>query len=108
VVSEDGRRVVVRDSDGRLRSVDVETGRFESIRLPGESGGVVAVSAEGLALYWALPTAGSPPEFTRGWSSMVGPRPMKTLKVADLATGRFETVLSSIDPRRDLTFGASR
>jgi hypothetical protein len=33
---------------------------------------------------------------------------MKTLKVADLATGRFETVLSSIDPRRDVTFGASR
>ena len=70
--------------------------------------GVLALSADGVALYWALPTEGSPPEYTRVWSSMVGPRPMKTLKVAELSTGRFETVVSSIDPRRDLTFGPGR
>jgi hypothetical protein len=96
---------VVRDADGKLRSVDVATGRVESVKLPGEAGGVLAVSSDGLALYWALPTDGTPPEYTRVWSSAVGPRPMKTLKVAELSTGRFETVLPSVDPRRDLTWG---
>ena len=30
---------------------------------------------------------------------------MKTMKVADLSSQRFQTLLDSIDPRRDLSFG---
>jgi hypothetical protein len=30
---------------------------------------------------------------------------MKSIKVADLSSQRFETLLPSLDPRRDLSFG---
>ena len=32
------------------------------------------------------------------------PRPF-TIKVADLATGRFQTILPAVDPRREASFG---
>jgi hypothetical protein len=85
--------------------VEVESGRSEPVRLPGDAGGPIALTADGLVLYWGLPTDGSRPEFTRVYSSAVGPRPMKTFKVADLQSQRFETVLRSVDPRRDVSFG---
>ena len=86
--------------------VDVEAGRSEPARWPGDSGSPLALTADGLVLYWGLPTEGAPPEFTRVYSSAVGPRTMKTLKVADLSSQRFETILPSVDPRRNVSFGS--
>lgn len=105
ILSAGGRHVLLRDVDSRWRMVEVESGRSEPVRLPGDAGGPIALTADGLVLYWGLPTDGSRPEFTRVYSSAVGPRPMKTFKVADLQSQRFETVLRSVDPRRDVSFG---
>ena len=105
VVSSDGKSVLVRDAEGRSILVDVETGRSQPVEWPGDAGGAIALSEGGLVLYWGLPTEGAPPEFTQISGSALGPRPMKTLKVAALGTGNFETLLPTIDPRRDVAFG---
>ena len=105
VVSTDGKSVLLRDADNHWRRVDVETGRSEPVRWPGDSGGALALTADGLVLYWGLPTTGTAPEFTRTYSAALGPRPMKTIKVAELSSQRFQTLLPSLDPRRELSFG---
>ena len=105
VVSTDGKSVLLRDSENRWRRVDVDTGRSEPVRWPGDAGGALALTADGLVVYWGLPTTGTAPEFTRTYSAALGPRAMKTIKVAELSSQRFQTLLPSLDPRRDLSFG---
>jgi hypothetical protein len=105
VVSTDGRSVLVRDGDNRWRQVDVESGYSHSVKWPGDAGGAIALTGEGLVVYWGLPTTGAAPDFTRTYNPAFGPRPMKSIKVADLSSQRFETLLPSLDPRRDLSFG---
>lgn len=105
VVSSDGTSVLVRDAEGRSRLVDVKTGGSRAASWPGDAGGAIALSEGGLVLYWGLPTEGTPSEFTPISGNALGPRPMKTLKVALLGTGNFETLLPTIDPRRDVAFG---
>ena len=106
VVSADGRWVLLRDADSRWRLVDPANGASRPAAWPGDAGGAIALAGD-LVLYWGLPTRGTAPEFTRVYSSSLGPRPMKTLKIAELATRRFQTVLPSVDPRREVSFGGS-
>lgn len=105
VVSSDGGSVLLRDGENRWRLVDVRSGVSRPVAWPGDAGGAIALAPGNLVLYWGLPTRGSPPEYTRIYSESVGPRPMKTLKVAELETKRFQTVISSIDPRREVSIG---
>lgn len=107
VVSADGRSVLLRDAENRWRLVDPAGGASRPAAWPGDAGGAIALAAGDLVLYWGLPTRGAPPEFTRVYSESVGPRPMKTLKIAELATRRFQTLLPSVDPRREVSFGGS-
>lgn len=105
VVSSDGKSVLLRDADNHWRRVDADTGRSQPVRWPGDAGGALALTADGLVVYWGLPTTGTAPEFTRSYTTALGPRAMKTIKVADLSSQRFQTLLPSLDPRRDLSFG---
>ena len=105
VVSSDGESVLLRDGDNRWRLLDMQSGVSRPVAWPGDAGGAIALAPGNLVLYWGLPTHGSPPEFTRIYSESVGPRPMKTLKVAELETTRFQTVIGSIDPRREISIG---
>jgi hypothetical protein len=104
VVSADGSGVLVRDGENHWRLVDPRDGGSRPVTWPGDAGGAIALEGE-LVLYWGLPTRGTPPEFTRVYSLSVGPRPMKTLKVTQLDSPRFQTLLASVDPRREITFG---
>ena len=106
VVSTDGKSVLLRDAENHWRRVDVETGLSEPVRWPGDAGGALALTAEGLVVYWGLPTTGTASEYTRTYSAAVGPRAMKTIKVAELSSQRFQTLLPSLDPRRELSFGS--
>jgi len=100
--------VLVRDADSRWRLVDARSGGSRPVSWPGDAGGAIACAGGGLVLYWGLPTRGSPPEFTRVYSSALGPRPMKTLKIAILETQRFETLVPAVDPRREVAYGLFR
>lgn len=42
---------------------------------------------------------------SRSWTTLVGAKPMGDLKVLDLETGEFQTLIRGIDPRDTLEFG---
>jgi len=71
-------------------------------------GRVIALLEDDLVLYWSLPTAGAPARFTKNNSPLVGPKPMPTIKLAEIRSQRFQTVLPYIDPRDRLSFGAAK
>jgi hypothetical protein len=48
------------------------------------------------------PSPGAPAGTTVNNSPLVGPKPMLSLEVADIASGAHETLLDGIDPRRVL------
>jgi hypothetical protein len=113
LVSTDGESVLVITEEGNL-IVDAKTGESRRVDWPGKYqgwsplsrwGGPIALIDNDLILYWALPTTGSSPEVTENNSPLVGPKPMGTLKLADLSSGRFQTVVHYLDPRRGVSFG---
>jgi hypothetical protein len=112
-VSTDGRYVLVDAMATRTatqwvtprRRVEVATGTSTAARLPGEVGPVLALWPDGLALYWALPTAGAKLRMTRSNSPLVGPKLELTLKVGLLNSNRFQTVVPYIDPRTRAAWG---
>jgi hypothetical protein len=108
VVSQDGESVMVRDYDARMRIVDAATGRWKPVKLPGQAWSytksVVAFQGDSV-LYWAVPTVGAPLRTTKDNSPLVGPKWMLTLKTADLKTGRYQTIMEGLDPRRDVDYG---
>ncbi len=106
VVSADGTRVLMRDLEGRWRMFDLDRQRSEPVSAPGRAWpGAIALFDANLVLYWAWPTEGTELRWTQHNSSLVGPKPMLTLKVADLRTGDFRTLVPYIDPRRDVSYG---
>ena len=105
VVSLDGKSVVVSDLTGKHWFVDVESKHSRLIQWPGDWMGAISFVGKDLILYWGLPTTGSKQEQTIKNSPLIGPKPMGTLKVANLNTGKFKTVLSPVDPRMQVSFG---
>ncbi len=105
VISPDGKAVLVSDLHKQNWLVDVTTKQSQSVTLPGDWGGPFAFVSENLVLYAGLPTTGSKQEWTIRNSPLVGRKSMGTLKVADIRTGRFKTVLSPVDPRWQVSFG---
>ncbi|MCH8165102.1 MAG: hypothetical protein IH889_05795 [Planctomycetes bacterium] len=107
VVSADGTRVLMRDFEGRWRMLDLNRQQSQPVSAPGRAWpGAIALFDANLVLYWAWPTDGTELRWTQNNSLCVGPKPMLTLKVADLRTGDFRTVVPYIDPRRDVSYGA--
>jgi hypothetical protein len=56
-------------------------------------------------LAFSLPTKGGPAKWTKNNSPLVGTKPMIAIKIFDLKTGEFQTVLKSVDPRDKVSFG---
>lgn len=56
-------------------------------------------------LYWGLPTKGSKIKYTKNNSLLRGPKPMLTIKVAEIDTDKFETIIPYIDPRSKISYG---
>jgi hypothetical protein len=61
--------------------------------------------SDSVVVYAGLPTAGAPVGYSEHSSPLVGKKPMRALKIADLATGEFQTVADWIDPRREVSVG---
>jgi len=106
VVSLDGRSVLVSDVKKQHWLVDVETRQPRQISWPGDwDSAVISFVGENLILYFGPPTTGSELQWTTRNSPFVGSKLMRTLKVADLQSGKFKTVLSPADPRMQVSFG---
>ena len=105
LVSKDGKEVVMRDYDNNWAIFSIEGDFIKFISPPGITRfGAIYFDKEKI-LYWGLPTEGSELLVTENNSPLVGPKPMLTIKVAELSTNRFETIIPYIDPRRELSFG---
>lgn len=84
--------------------LDVERRTTGPLNLPRSTGDVVAVR-DGSVIYWGRPTTGTPVQFTKNNSALRGPKLMLSIKVADVETGRFATLMPYLDPRRQVVFG---
>jgi hypothetical protein len=109
VVSADGKSILVEDSEGHRRKVDIATGRSQVIQWPGalsagDHSSALALLPGDLVLYWGLPTEGSPVVRSPYGSFRAGTQ-MVTLKLAEIHSGKFQTVVPAIDPRHDASFG---
>src|SRR5262249_40101791 len=99
-ISPSGEMLLVRDLDNNWRRIELGTLRGEDVRLPGNSGGVIEFLTDDLVLYWIYPTEGAALKMTENNSPLRGAKPMESLKVGQLRTGRFQTVAPYVDPRR--------
>ncbi len=104
VVSSDGRAIVARDFDNQWCLIDTETKKGMLIQVPGAIQ-LVALLDSTLIIYWAWPTEGTKVMYTKYYSPLVGPRTLRTLKVARVGTNDFFTLVPYVDPRRSVSFG---
>lgn len=105
LVSPDGKAILLSGVNKQNKIVSVETKQSRPVSWPGDWGGAISFVGDDLILYFGLPTAGTDPQWTQRNSPLVGAKPMGTLKIANLNTGKFKTVLNYVDPRSVFSFG---
>lgn len=83
--------------------MDVESGAAHPLpRVPPEITGVIAWLDQRHLVYRGHVTPGAPSGLTTGNSPLVGPKRLQAIKVMDVQTGEFLTVLDGVDPRSTL------
>lgn len=105
LVSSDGKSVLITDLIGGHTLIDITSKKSTSVGWPGDWTGPIALIGEDLILYGGLPTQGTAQKLTGSNSPLVGPKRMGTLKIANLKTGKFKTVMEDVDPRGEVSFG---
>lgn len=105
VVSTDGASVLLECGSAIL--VDNAGRNPQPVPVPGDLHRPLALLDAHLLVYWGLPTQGSPVVRSPYGSFGAGTQ-LVTIKVADLATGRFQTIIPFIDPREEASFGQLR
>jgi hypothetical protein len=103
-ISPSGDFLLARDGENHWRRVNIRTRKGGPVNMPGNSGCVVSMLSDDLVLYCGYITAGQPRGFTK-YGSFRGPLPLETLKICDLRSGAFQTVLKGIDPRASISYG---
>ena len=104
LVWQDGRTILVSGAPGKWWQVDVESREVRRIEWPGNWEGPIASLGSNLLLYRGLPTEGTEPRW-RGASPIAVKRALGSLKIAEVDTGNFQTLLTYLDPRREVSFG---
>lgn len=103
VVSSDGKTVLVSDFNGRWRLVDVRSGSSIPARWPAAWGDAIALLDSEIVLYWGAPRSGIWARYT--FLGSMGPKRLVSMKVAELNSVAYETVIPYIDPRKEVSFG---
>jgi hypothetical protein len=108
LVSPDGSFLLLHDDDPSwkavaYRRVNLLTRAATPVVIPGATHEAFALLSENIVLYRGLPTKGAEP----GWrcTSTFGMVPFWTLKVAELDTGHFATLLPKLDVHDTVSFG---
>lgn len=104
IVSQDGKSIYVEDYDRNSVILDLRTGTSKSVKIPGHWGPALALTADGRLIYWGVQTEGAKQKATVS-NGLPGPRPMLSIKVVDLKTGKFATLLPYVDPRMQASYG---
>ncbi len=104
LVSTDGASVLV--TQGRqfqLVLLDLASGTQRTIRRRHGLGTPIALLDSRYLIYTGRPTPGAPQGLTAHNSNFVGPKALLAVKVVDLDTGEFATLVPLIDPRSSVT-----
>ena len=104
VVSASGHQILVRDLAGNLRAIDFATRKYSSIEPPGLYGEILAYLPGERVLYRSRPTEGQAVLRSPYGSFRAGIQ-MLPIKVCDLSTGEFQTIIEAIDPRHQVSYG---
>jgi len=100
--SSDWKTALVRSGANYLQ-VDMDTG--QSTKLPRGIGGTpLFLLSKDLIVFRGLPTAGAAPRWLKRGSFKVGTQ-MDAIKIRDLSTGEFQTIMPYADFRDRLSFG---
>jgi hypothetical protein len=103
LVAQDGGSVVVKW--GGYRRVDLASGTWRRLKWPGQWLPPIALLPGDLLVYPGLPTRGMKVRH-RKYGSFSAGTPLGSIKVADLATGQFQTLVELADGRERFSFGA--
>jgi hypothetical protein len=104
VVSSDGTSVLLECDVAIL--VDTAGQKARRVAVPGDLHRPLALLDGRMVVYWGLPTQGAPVVRSPFGSFGAGTQAV-TIKVADLTTGRFQTIIPVIDPRGFASFASS-
>ncbi len=102
LVSLDGRSVILRW--GSYRRLELASGEWTRVRWPGQWLPPIALLPGDLLIFPGLPTAGTKARHIKYGSFRVGSQ-LASIKVVELATGRFQTLVDYADPREKFSFG---
>ena len=106
-VSANSQTVLVRDLNNGYTLVDVATRRSKPVQLPGDWQGPIALLDGNLILYRGLPTEGAAPRYVlRGSMGTNRWVPMGSVKLADLYTGKFQTIVPYVCYDARVRFGS--
>jgi hypothetical protein len=102
-------QIIIQDGEQRLRiatlggDLSASQSTFASVPLTAPPGithrGVIGFAGPTQLLYWAQPLPGREIGYTKSNSPLVGPKQLLSLRIADIRTGDFVTVIERIDPR---------
>lgn len=105
VVSAAGDEVFVRDPSGDLRVIHLATGKYSKIEVSGLRGAVLACLRGKSVIYRSRLTEGQAVERSPYGSFRAGIQ-LLPLKVCNLSTGEFQTIIEGTDPRHQVSYGS--
>ncbi|HBI34227.1 MAG TPA: hypothetical protein DEA43_04790 [Candidatus Moranbacteria bacterium] len=106
IVSGDGKGIILNDKNYNQFLVDMnDSKKAIHISWPGIWKDSFGFPNESTVIYMGLLTTGQTPRSTENNSPLVGAKNMLSVKVVDLRTGKFQTLIDYIDPRRNIGFG---
>jgi WD40 repeat protein len=105
LVSPDGKSIIIGQADHSLALFNYKTKVSRTLKIPGLVGFPMGFANNNRILAFCLPTKGGPAQWTKNNSPLVGAKPIIAIKIIDLETGEFQTVLNSVDPRREVSSG---
>jgi hypothetical protein len=109
-VSTDGRTALINLGRAGYAKLDVAAETSTPTSVPRDFHGdwvrgPLALIGDDVLLYRANPPRDVAPKLTENNSPLVGPKPMLSLKLAELSSGRFQTIVADLDPRTSVSFG---
>jgi len=107
LMSPDGGSMLLQDGSSTWWRMNLAGLDVTRVTWPGDWRGPIALVTDDLLFYWALPTEGTPVQYTQFGSPLVSKHAMGDLKLALLGTGRFQTVIRGMDPRHEVSFGSA-
>jgi len=105
IVSKDGSSILIQDYKGRIRMYKVSSGNSMPVNVPiGEQCHVFSFIGKDIILYKTIPDTDRKYRLT----STLGTTPYWTLRVAQINTSKYKTIVQHLDIHRRVSYGEVR